>query len=215
MNAEDDDDREPVEEKTYTDASDIDSQTLQLASNAYTSNVRNETTATNSFWKKTLKSTLSKGQKEIWDEFITEQRTVKREKMADAAIEKLNFEFGLTPDQKEEFIELVRPEMLKAKLEMVETVGKHYESYLYLYHASKVKESKLKAVLTKAQMQRWKMVVSTAKGYASWFEDRPARRGARNVWERQGFGVMSLLKSAGSVADAIIDFGSKLFKSVK
>ena len=215
INAEDDADREPIEEKTYKDASDIDTQTLQLASNAYTSNVRNETIANNSFWKKTLESTLLKEQKDVWEDFITQQRKVKREEMADAAIEKLNFELALTPEQKRAFIELVRPEMLEAKLELVENVGKHYENYLYLYHASKVKESKLKKVLTKAQLQRWKIVVSTTKNYSSWFEDRPARVRNWNVWERQGFGVTALLEVTGAVADAITEFATRIFKNAR
>ena len=51
-NGANDDDREPVEEKVYTDVSEIDQQTLQLASNAY--NTTEVTTANNEFWKKTL-----------------------------------------------------------------------------------------------------------------------------------------------------------------
>jgi len=213
-----DEDREPVEEKVYTDSSDIDSQTMQLASNAYSSNVKEATAANNTFWKKTLKTTLSKEQKEVWEAFVTEQRELRRATMADAAIEKLNFKFGLTPEQKKKFVELVRPEILKAKLELVESVGMHYERYLYLYQVSKVSDTKIEKVLTEAQMQQWKLVVSTARNYGSMFEDRPARqrrRANRNVWDRAGFGLTDLLESVGAVADALEDFGNRIFKSAE
>lgn len=212
MNAEDDDKREPVEEEQYTDVDDINQMALLLASNEYVSNVNNETTPNNSFWKKTLKSTLSKDQKKVWDDFITEQRKAKRKKMAEAAIEKLSFELGLTPDQKGKFAELVLPEIQKAKLETVETIGKHYESHLYLYHASKVKESKLKLVLSSAQMQKWKAVSVASKQYASYFEDKPVRRANGNLWERQGFGLTAFLEAAADFFEAVVDIGNRIFK---
>ena len=120
----DDPDREPIEEERYTDISEIDAQTLHLASNGFFNEVRPKTIVNSTFWKKTLNSTLSKEQKETWENFVTEQLEHKREKMADAAIASFNIEFGLTLEQQEAFAELVRPKLLGIKLKTIETIGR-------------------------------------------------------------------------------------------
>ncbi len=212
-NQENDVEREPVEEEKYTDISAIDDQTLQLADNGFFGDVQNDTVANNSLWKKTLNSTLSKEQKDAWKAFITEQREVKREMMADATIASLNLKIGLTAEQKVEFTELVRPEILEAKLEMVENVASQYENYLYLYYASKVKNSKLKKILTESQMQLWKLTVSTAKQYGSLFErdNRVVRRNG-NVWDQQGFELTMFIESAVEFVEELADFAVSIFK---
>jgi len=198
--------QESVEEETYTNVADIDRQTLQLVNNGFMVSAHVETVANNKLWAKTLSSTLSQQQKKAWKDFIVELRESKREKMADATVESLNVTLGLTLTQKDEFAKLIRPEMMKAKLEMVETIGKYYEHHMYVYYASKAKQPKLKEILTDAQMQRWNLETTTAETYKSWFDPAPQRRADANRWQRQGFGLMALLEAAGSIADQFTDF---------
>ena len=133
--------------------------------------MRPKTIVNSTFWKKTLNSTLSKEQKETWENFVTEQLEHKREKMADAAIASFNIEFGLTLEQQEAFAELVRPKLLGIKLKTIETIGRKYERHMYSYYASKASKSEIEKIFTKAQMQQWKITVSTAKYHRSWFEE--------------------------------------------
>lgn len=191
----------PIKEKKYFDVSEIDSQTMQVAGDGFMSHAVNKTVSSNMFWIKTIKSTLNQSQYKTWETFISDQRKAKRKAMVKSNIETLNLKLGLTPEQKPAFANLVRPKMMKAKLEIVENVGRYYEPFLYYYYASKASDSQLKKILSEAQLQHWKMTVGPAKNYGSMFDDNNAV--AQRAGGVGGGGIFgALVEAVGAVADA-------------
>ena len=154
-----DDEEEEVTPEVFTDADDIDQMTLQLVSGMMGNPFKNETPTDSKFWKKALKASLGEEQHQKLMAHRAERDLMKRQKNIASTIEALAFELRLSDEKKKAFTELLTPKMLEGKAK----IGPMYEQFVLYYYASKVSKSKLKKILSKAQLQKWKSAIGPAK----------------------------------------------------
>ena len=197
----DDDEEEEVTPKVYTDADDIDMQTMQLASGMF--NPFNKEIPTESkFWKKALKASLGEEQHQKLMKYRTERDQLKKEKNVAAAIETLAFEMRLPDETKQAFSKLLTPKMLEGDFSRV---GPMYEIYVLYYYASKASKSKLKKILTKAQLQKWKSAIAPAKQIGQMFENQNAQNNAGDEEDSDWEETMSFLQDLDNAVDEVVE----------
>ena len=93
---------------------------------------------------------------------------LKKEKHVSAAIESLAYEMRLSNETKKAFTELLTTKMmlendLNIRPGPRPLQPRIYEHYVMYYFASKVSKSKLEKILTKAQLQKWRSAIRSAK----------------------------------------------------
>ncbi len=208
---EDDEEQEEEEEITpevYTDADDIDMQTMQLAGGMMNP-FQNEIPTNSKFWKKALKASIGDEQHQILMKHRADRDQLKREKNVAAAVEAFAFELRLSDEQKQAFSELVSPKMLKARTD----IGPLYEQYVLYYYASKASKSKLKKILSKAQLQKWKSAIGPAKQIGQMMEMQNAQNDddedddeAEGTWGE----AEALIEAAGDAVEGVADLVEKV-----
>lgn len=200
-NGDDEEEEEEITPEVYTDADDIDMQTMQLASGMMNP-FQNEIPSDSKFWKKALKASIGDEQHQILMKHRADRDQLKREKNVTATIEALAFELRLSDEQKQAFSELVSPKMLKARTD----IGPMYEQYVLYYYASKASKSKLKKILSKAQLQKWKSAIGPAKQIGQMMEMQNAQNDdeddeAGGTWGE----AEALIEAAGDAVEGVAE----------
>lgn len=211
-NADDDADEEEITPEVYTDADDIDAQTLQIADGMMFNPFQREIPTESKFWKKALKASLGDEQNQKLMKHRAQQDLLKREKAAEAAVEAFAFELRLSDKKKQAFKELVMPKMLECET----SIGPMYEQFVLYYYASKASKSKLKKILSKAQLQKWKSAIGPAKQIGQMIEmqngqnnDEDEVRGGD--WEETMSFLVELDNAVDDVVEGVTDFVEGVF----
>lgn len=210
-NAEEDEDKEEVEPEVYTDADDIDMQTMQLAGGMMFNPFQNEIPTDSKFWKKALKASIGEEEYQKLVKYRAQRDQIKKEKNVDSAIEALAYELRLSDKAKREFSELLTPKMLG---EDHKNIGPMYEHYVLYYYASKASKSKLKKILTKPQLQKWKAAIGPAKQIGQMVEMQNGQNdgGDENIgWEETTSFLVDLDRAVDDVMEGVTDFVEGVF----
>lgn len=204
QDAEENQDKEELEPEVYTDADDIDMQTMQLAGSMMNP-FQGDVSTDSKFWKKALKAALGEEQHQKLMSHRSQRDQLRREKNVAAAVAVLTFELRLSDEKTAELSDLITPEMLKAKKLNIPM----YEQYVLYYYASKASNSKLKKILSKAQLQKWKSVMGPAKQIGQMFEMQNAQGNARDggAWAE----AEELLSVAEDIVEGAVDFVEGIF----
>ena len=123
-----DQDEEEVEPEVYTDADDIDMQTMQLAGSMMNP-FKQEIATESKFWKKALKAALGEKEHQKLIKYREERDKLKREKNVASTVEALAFELRLSDEKKQAFSELITPKMLESESK----IGPMYEPVSYTH----------------------------------------------------------------------------------
>ena len=205
-NADEDSDEEEITPEVYTDADDIDVMTMQVASGMMTNPFKTESPTDSKFWKNALKASLGEEQHQKLMKHRTERDLMKRKKNIISTIETLALELRLSDEKKLEFSELLTPKMLDADAK----IGPMYEQFVMYYHASKVSKSKLKKILTKAQLQKWKSAIAPAKQYGQMIDAQNAQNNAGDEeggdWEETMSFLVEVDRAVDDVVEGVVEF---------
>lgn len=164
---EDDEDEDEVTPEVFTDADDIDMQTMQLVGGMIFNPFNYEAPTESKFWKKALRASIGEQEYEKLVDYREAREERRHEKAVAASVEELSCDLRLSAGKKQAFSDLVAPKMLKGN---IKRVGPMYKEYVMIYYASRASKSKLKKVLSKAQMEKWKSIVGPAKAYGQMVE---------------------------------------------
>ena len=147
-------------EVEITDADQIDIMTIQMVIMGDMGNPFNANQPTeHEFWQKTLASVLSENQAAKLGRYRSERNAAKRQVMIAFCMDTLKVELALSDEQQAQLSALVTPAIEKAEIECFSFL----EPYLAYYHASKVEAVSLAAILSQAQLQKWKLFMAPAK----------------------------------------------------
>ena len=201
-----DEDEEEITPTVYTEADDIDTQTMQLAGGMFNP-FQNQIPTESKFWKKALRASLGEEQHKKLMKHRAERDLLKKEKNVAAAIEALAFEMRLSDETKQAFSELVTPKMLEGD---VGKMGPMYEIYLLYYYGSKASNSQLKKILTKAQLQKWKSAIAPAKQIGQMIEMQNGQNNDDDDDDEDGDWTViiseDLEKAAVDVVEGVVEF---------
>ena len=214
-NMDDDDDDEDDKKKkkkkraakpvVYEKASEIDAQTMQLVSNMWGGSIIKESSTESAFWKKALRSTLTKEQLKTFNQHRQQQDDIRRAKVAEATVETLCYELRLTDEQKAAYSELVLPEVMQAK----QNVAAMYEKHVLYYYATKASKSKVKKILSEAQFQKFEVMTNYSKQLGPMVEQQNVQV-AGGMDEDTQLVSSLFFEVAGGLADVIEGFGNKV-----
>ena len=209
---EDEDDKKKKKKKkraakpvVFEKASEIDAQTMQLVSNMWGGSIVKEPPTGSDFWKKAIRSTLTKEQLKTFNTHRQQQDDLRRAKVAEATVETLCYELRLNDEQKAAYSELVLPEVMKAK----QNVNAMYEKNVLYYYATKASKSKVKKILSKSQYQKLEVMTHYAKQIGQMVDQQNVQV-AGGMDEDTQLVSSLLFEVAGGLADVIEGFGNKV-----
>ena len=211
-NGDDDEDQEEeeVEPEVYTDADDIDMQTMQLVGNMMNP-FQSKVPTDSKFWKTALRASLGEEQHQKLMDHQAKRDKIRREKNVAAAIEVLAFELRMSDEKTAELSDLITPQMLKAKTINIPM----YEQYVLYYYATKASKSKLKKILSKAQLQKWKSVMTPAKQIGQMIEMQNQQGEDQDDlgldWEETTNFLVDLDNAVDDVVESVTNFVERVF----
>ena len=196
------DDRD-VEATVFEDASEIDSNILQSIQFSG-GNPFQSTNATDSkFWRKSLRSTLTKEQLAAFKDYRIEESRLRKRKLIESTIATLAFELNLNKEKKQEFEKLVIPYLEREQF----SAPALYEGYIVYYYASKTSKSKLKRILSKAQYQKWIIMMAPMKEIGQMIEPQ------ENEQMEFAAGLSDVVDAVISVVDEVGEEVAKFFQN--
>lgn len=195
---------QPVEIPTITDADEIDDMMMQMVVMQDSNPFRVSQPTNSKFWKKLVKETLREDQLAKLVEFRKQEEQRKLDIHLLGLMAALDRELTLTDQQEADLKKLIQPHVTNIKLQ----TATFYEPFLFNYHASKVSEVGLKAILTPNQIQQWKFFMAPAKqiGQMLAMENDMNFGGGDIVVEIANEAASELLEEVGQ---AVLDLFSK------
>ena len=148
-----------VEATVFEDASEIDGNVLQSIQFSGNNPFKTTKVTDAKFWRKSLRTTLTKEQLAAYRDYRVEESRLRQQKLIESTVATLAFELNLNREKKQDFEKLVTPYLEQEHF----TAPALYEGYVILYYASKTSKSKLKRILSKAQYQKWIIMMAPMK----------------------------------------------------
>ena len=197
--------KDDEEELVIEDADEIDQMTMQaITMNMFGPNpYQAEDPRESRFWKKTIASVLTIEQRDKVKTLRAEREKIKREALTDYLVQSMAVELGMGKTQTAKFDDIIRPVLASAEIDCISM----YEPYLMYYYASKADETKMKELLSPAQLQEWKIFLLPSKQIGEMIE------GGGNQFAQVNGGQRGFWEGVDDVATEVVEMVTSLFDS--